>query len=78
MKKMNQYLLMSALFGVLSFQSEGFAANSANNDAKYEILKRDQVDDTDTYAIPFDDSEVEDEEEVNAIEKKEVFKLPKA
>lgn len=45
---------------------------------KYEILKKDQIDSTDTLAIPFDDSEVEDEEEVNRIEGKKVFNLPQA
>jgi hypothetical protein len=45
-------------------------------DEEYEILDRDQIENTDTLAIPLDDSEVEDEEEVNRAEKKEVFNLP--
>lgn len=45
---------------------------------KYQILKTDQIDPTSSLAIPFDDSEVEDEEEVNQIEGKKVFDLPKA
>ena len=44
---------------------------------EYKILDRNEIDDTDVLAIPFDDSEVEDEEEVNRIEGKELFKLPK-
>lgn len=44
---------------------------------EYNLLKRDQIDTTDTLAIPFDDSEVEDEEEVNRIEGKDLFNLPK-
>lgn len=43
---------------------------------EYNILKRDQIDVTDTLAIPLDDSEVEDEEEVNRIEGKDLFNLP--
>lgn len=45
---------------------------------EYNILKRDQVDTTDTLAIPYDDSEVEDEEEVDRIEGKDLFRLPEA
>ncbi|MBA2369547.1 MAG: hypothetical protein H0V82_11070 [Candidatus Protochlamydia sp.] len=48
----------------------------SNTQEKYDILNRDQIDNTDVYAIPFDDSEVEDEEELNRLEKKEVFPLP--
>lgn len=44
---------------------------------EYNLLKRDQVEPTSTLAIPFDDSEVEDEEEVNRIEGKDLFDLPK-
>lgn len=50
----------------------------SNTDAKYEIMRRDQIDTTDALAIQLDDSEVEDEEEVNLLEGKEVFDLPKA
>ncbi|KIC71960.1 hypothetical protein [Candidatus Protochlamydia amoebophila] len=45
-------------------------------DAKYEIMRRNGIDNTDVLAIPLDDSEVEDQEEVNRVEKKEVFALP--
>ncbi|CAF24284.1 hypothetical protein [Candidatus Protochlamydia amoebophila] len=45
-------------------------------DAKYEIMRRNGIDNTDVLAIPLDDSEVEDQEEVNQVEKKEVFALP--
>ncbi|WP_075882562.1 hypothetical protein [Candidatus Protochlamydia sp. W-9] len=47
-------------------------------DAKYEIMRRNRIDDTDVLAIPLDDSEVEDQEEVNRFEKKEVFALPRS
>ena len=43
---------------------------------EYDILKRNQVDTSDTLAIPYDDSEVEDEEEVDRIEGKDLFHLP--
>ena len=39
-------------------------------------MERDQIDPTSTYAIPFDDSEVEDQLEINAAEKRRVFKVP--
>lgn len=42
---------------------------------KDEIMRRDQIDNTDTYAIPLDSSEVEDEEEINRLEGKKVFNL---
>lgn len=51
-------------------------ANEQLTKEKDEIMKRDQVDPTNVFAIPFDDSEVEDEQEINRDEKKEVFQLP--
>lgn len=44
----------------------------------YNILHRNQIDDTDTLAIPLDDSEVEDEEEIDQAEGKNIFNLPSA
>lgn len=46
--------------------------------AKYDMIERDQIDPTDALAIPFDDSEIENEEEINLGEKKEVFNLPQS
>ncbi|WP_068470836.1 hypothetical protein [Candidatus Protochlamydia phocaeensis] len=43
---------------------------------KYDIMRRDEIDNTDTYAIPFDESEVEDEQQIDMDEKKDVFPLP--
>lgn len=43
---------------------------------QYDILRRDQIDSTSTLAIPFDDSEVEDELEVNEALKRRAFKVP--
>lgn len=45
---------------------------------EYDILKRDNIENSDSLAIPYDDSEVEDEEEVNRIEGKDLFHLPHA
>ncbi len=50
--------------------------NGSSTQQKFDIMERDEMEDTDTLAIPFDDSEVEDEEEINRAEKKEVFSLP--
>lgn len=47
-----------------------------DDEDEYDILERDEIDDTDTLAIPFDDSEVEDEEQIDLDEKKDVFHLP--
>lgn len=49
---------------------------SAPAQEKYNIMHRDQVDPTDTLAIPFDESEIEDEEQIDLDEKKDVFNLP--
>lgn len=49
---------------------------TSNPNAPYEILKRNEIDDTDVLAIPLDDSEVEDEEEINQLRRREVFPLP--
>lgn len=53
-------------------------SHADEEDDEYDIMERDEIDDTDTYAIPFDDSEIEDEEEINQAEKKEVFPIPHA
>lgn len=56
--------------------SARLSTSQEKTNEKYEILKRDQIDPTDIYEIPFGDSEVEDEEEINRDEKKDVFPLP--
>jgi len=51
-----------------------------DDDAYYDIMNRDEVDNSNIYAIPYDDSEVEDEEEIDRLTKdsgKEEFHLPK-
>ncbi len=49
---------------------------SSSDKEKYEIMQRDDIDNTDVYAIPYDESEIETEEQINEDEKKEVFKFP--
>lgn len=57
--------------------AEGQKANpSAATDDKYEIMKRDQREGTDVFAIPLDESDIEDEEQIDRDEKKDVFPLP--
>lgn len=84
MKKLHLCLIVGFLF-VFSTALEGADAKPADKSLstkegttqeKDEIIKRNQIDDTDTLAIPFDDSEVEDEEEINQLEGKKVFNLP--
>jgi hypothetical protein len=82
---MKKNILLGLSFFALTFVVEGVetdadatAERNKKTNEKYEILRRDQIDTTDTLAIPFDDSEVEDEEEVNRAEKREVFDLPRA
>lgn len=50
----------------------------AEEEEDEDIIRRDQMSGTDTLAVPFDESEMEDEEEINKIEKKEVFAIPRA
>lgn len=90
MKKINLYLVAGFIFSAFASSLNAAeaakpaaaapaakdAASSAKTDEKYEILKRDQIDPTSTLAIPFDDSEMEDEEEINDIEGKQVFPPP--
>jgi len=59
-------------------KTKSIESQNARNEKKYEILGIDQVDSTSTYAIPLDDSEMEDRIEINTAEKKQVFKLPQA
>ena len=50
--------------------------SESSTQEKIDIMKRDQIDNTDTLAIPFDESEVEDEQQIDWDEKKDVFPLP--
>lgn len=88
MRKLKIYFLMSLMVGLLSLPLEG-ASNASTHVAskaaashvqeeedEYDIMDRDEIDDTDALAIPFDDSEVEDEEQIDLDEKKDVFHLP--
>lgn len=44
--------------------------NSSNLNERYEVMQEDEVDGTDVLAIPFDDSNVEDEELIDELEGK--------
>ena len=56
------------------------AAKNGNStyDEKVNLMKRDQIDNSDVYAIQLDNSEIEDEEEINKLEGKNVFDLPQS
>ena len=64
--------------GVNQTKGNTSATQEKYNREKYKIIERDEIDNSNTLAIPFDDSEVEDEEEINRDEGKEVFSLPKS
>lgn len=83
MKKKCLLLAVFSCFALTQVQAAEVTSSHPQNHQsrsaeKYEIIKRNRIDSTDTLAIPFDDSEVEDEEEINTLEKKEVFDLPDA
>lgn len=46
------------------------SANSAKNKERFDVMKVDENEDTDTLAIPLDSSEVEDEEEIDRLERR--------
>lgn len=91
MKKSNLFLSMSLMLGMffVSLEAEDKLNDKTNTkkvtvqedkaltDEKFNIMERDENEDSDTLAIPFDDSEVEDEEEIDRIEDKNEFNLPK-
>lgn len=92
MKKINICMFMGLIVAVLVLpleaasthqpstkkgqESSTATSTATEEDDEYDIMERDEIDDTDTLAIPFDDSEVEDEEEIDLLEKKDVFSLP--
>jgi hypothetical protein len=51
----------------------GLEASAASRElkAKQDIIKEDQIDTTSIFAIPLDDSEVEDQEELDYIQERE-------
>lgn len=92
MKKMTVYLFASLLMCGVFCALEGvdqpaqtnapdratMNKNATETKEKDYIMRRNQIDTTDVLAIPLDDSEVEDEEEINQAEKRDVFPLPHA
>lgn len=51
-------------------------AENSSMARKVEVIREDQLDGTDTYAIPLDESNVEDERQINRAARKEVFSVP--
>lgn len=67
-------LIAVAISGLLSLiVATGLEASAAQRElkAKQDIIKEDQTDSTDVLAIPLDDSEVEDQEELDYIQERE-------
>jgi len=69
-------LLDMGLYAAPAQTSAAKNQSDSNVEEKYNLMKRDENSPTDALAIPFDDSEVEDETEVNRDDKREVFSLP--
>lgn len=87
MKKIS--VLLSVALLTLSFSLQAASSDQSNatkqqvatnkegsTQEKFDIMERDENEDTDTLAIPFDESEVEDEEELDQLEGKDEFGLP--
>lgn len=68
--------IASVLEGAEAVQTKSNPAAINQTQEKYSIMKRDQVEPTDSLAIPFDESEIEDEEQIDLDDKKDVFDLP--
>lgn len=87
MKKVNFYLSFVLMLGAF-FALEGVSNNqnhpnapinsstSTTTQEKYDLMRRDEIDNTDSLAIPLDESEIEDEEQIDFDDKKEIFPLP--
>lgn len=60
------------LMGATTNQS----GSNASTQEKFNLMERDEKNGTDALAIPFDESEIEDEQQINMDEKKDVFQLP--
>lgn len=81
MKKFNLILVAGFVFCAFSVTAQNTPSSDTTSktpvqEEEYNIMKRDQIDNTNTLAIPFDDSEVEDEEEIDRLEGKNTFDLP--
>lgn len=74
-------VILSLVCGLV-LSSAAFAATNAkvpskqSVDEKFDVIEEDETDDTDPLAIPFDESEVEDEEQIDRMEGKP-FKIEK-
>jgi hypothetical protein len=94
MKKINFCLSLGFILGALFCSLEGTSndqigartssekkGDQSTTQQKFEIMERDENEDTDVLAIPLDDSEVEDEEEIDELEEEDdddddTFDLP--
>jgi hypothetical protein len=92
MKKIHFFMSLGLILGTLFCSLEGASAGQnqaktsvgsptkkADNSSvqeKFDLMERDENSDTDALAIPFDDSEVEDEEQIDLDEKEDLFSLP--
>lgn len=85
MKKINFYLVIFIFAFSLSIEGASKdqipvtqTSNSSTKKGmdKYKMIERDEIDNTSTLAIPFDDSEIEDEEQIDRAEGKDLFDLP--
>lgn len=70
MKRIVISLFASFTTSILFLEGVSYSqASSAREDSqtarKYQIMQRDEIDNTDALAIPLDESEVEDEEEID-------------
>lgn len=73
MLKNSTYFFLSSL--ALTFACCEAVENSSM-EKRSEVIREDQLDGTDTYAIPLDESNVEDERQINRAARKEVFSIP--
>lgn len=65
---------LSILFlGTLSAANSTQKKDFASAYREIEDMNRDEIDDTSTLAIPADDSELEDEEQINRLNKRKEF-----
>lgn len=72
----NSALALSCLF-FMDLSAETSKPLPVSKDTRDEIIIKDQTDATDIYAIPLDDSEIEDEEEFEMIRRREKEYLEK-
>ena len=68
--------LLTTVYGLQAAAEDSKLGAPAKTQEQYNLMHRDQVEPTDSLAIPFDESEIEDEQQINLDESKDVFNLP--